>query len=283
MTQVKGAFDQELLLNAPPNRRSVADLEVFTPFNKDVYFDNPVFLKGRSAVSPVLVTIGSGEDKVLPTDETGRFETPLSLTEGVSQISVLMIKDGKELVKELVVGNYPKGDESDDYMAILGEIKIISSDKISVFLELVNQKDSLNILVDKETDIFKTNELGQEQAIPFNQLEIGQRVGVIAYRTSDGDFFAEQIRVSLYPYNFWGNVVEKEEEVIVVERRRLGGPQSKVVIQENTQVVKWSKDGDLKPTDPGEIALGDRVYVNGFVRPKENRTTFFANRILVLK
>lgn len=272
----------EALFKAPPGRIAPSDLEIFKPLDQHVFFENPITLGGKAKADNVLLTLNNGEDKLLTTDGEGRFKTELYLSEGANQINVLTTDDdGREIVEEMVVGLYPIGKEQlEEYIALLGEIRTISFTKRS--LEVITHKDTLSLTVGLAAHIVKVNEKGGVTAGSFNQLENTERIGVIAARNIDQGLIAREIKVDLYPYNFYGNVVEKLEDSIVVERKRQGGPRSTVILKEESKVVKWDSNNELKAISAADIKIGDRVYVNGFLLPKENRTNFFANRILVL-
>lgn len=261
----------ETLLNAPPLRGAPSDLEIFRPLEKEVFRQNPIQLEGKTVGKQVLVTLNKAEDELLSTDKEGRFKGALHLREGANQITLLTTdSEGKEVVEELVVGLYPAGKEQEkEYLALLGEIKTIQE----ASLELITHKDTVSVTVDD----------GTVTPVSFGQLEATERIGVIAVRAEEGGFTAKEITVDLYPYNFYGTVVEKSDDLLVVERKRPGGSQSRVFVNELSRVARWSRDNALEAIAWAAIDIGDRVYVNGFIRPKEARADFFAHRILVLE
>ena len=261
------APESAALARTPPGA-----LEIFSPIPKQVFLENPVTLEGKTQVENVLVLIDGKNPKTLSVDQDGRFKKNLTLHRGANQITVVAVGGGKELLKELVVGFYPEG-KGGSYTALMGMIKNVSSEKKT--FELIGPDDTL-IKVDGSTKIFEVSESGKATPVSFSALDNTQRVGVIASRGAKGAFSPKDVRIALYPYNYFGSVEGKQSSSFVL---KLVQGKRDVALVGATKVFRW-EGSNLKSTSFSSVKVGDRVFVNGFVLPHESDPS--ANFILVL-
>jgi len=259
------------LVRAPPG-----DLEVYTPIKKQVFFENPVTLEGKTAMENILVLIDGKNPQALPVDQDGRFRKKLTLHRGVNQITVVAAGGGKELLEELVVGFYPEG-KGGSYTALMGLTKSVESEDRTFKVIVLGIGDFL-LKVVGSTKFLEVSESGKETAVSFSAMENTQRVGVIAARNSKGALSPRDVRIALYPYNYFGNVASKQGSSFILD---LGAGEKDVSIVSGTEVFKW-QGGNLKSIFFGSVKVGDRVFVTGFVRPHEDASKPNANFILVL-
>lgn len=257
------------LARSPPGA-----LEIFSPIPRQVLFENPITLEGKTQVENVLVLINGKNHRTLPVDQEGRFREKLTLNRGVNQITVVAVGGGKELSEEVIAGFYPEGKGTGgSYTALMGTVKSVSTAERT--FKVIGPDDTL-LKVDGSTKIFEVNESGKATTASFSALDNTQRVGVIAFRGSKGTLSPKDVRIALYPYNYFGNVGEKQASSFVLELRQ--GKRDATLVGA-TKVFRW-EGGNLKSTSFSAVKVGDRVFVNGFVLPHESDPS--ANFILAL-
>jgi len=152
------------LVRAPPG-----DLEIYTPIKKQVFFENPVILEGKTAVENILVLIDGKNPQALSVDQDGRFKKNLTLHHGVNQITVVATGGGKELLEELLVGFYPEG-KGGSYTALMGLTKSVESEDRTFKVIVLGVGDFL-LKVGGSTKFLEVSESGKETAVSFSAME----------------------------------------------------------------------------------------------------------------
>lgn len=255
---------REALLNAPSDRALESELEIYTPLNLHVYKTQKLPLQGKVQTKNALLIL-NGESQVLKTDNEGKFNTNLDLKEGANQVALLARdSEGQELLKELIVGYLPGKKDQHEYKAFIGQVMAIdqaaSTINLSVGTELFKIKTSPNNL---------------------SGLDITEQVGVVALKSGQ-ELHAQTFTPGFYPFIFYGNVLGVQGKQLTVERKKAGGYKATVNLETKTITQKWDINGNsLDNYD--SINSKDRVLIVGNVKPKEDRTNYFAERVILLK
>lgn len=271
----KRNLDQESQLQAAPGRVSSGALDIFTPVPQQVYFENKVLLEGKAKTPFILVFINQNKELIIKTDPEGRFKSEIELQLGANQIFVFApnTEDG-DLSKEVIVGYYPelKNDTNAKY-AFLGELMQVSANH----LEIAFGKDRMEMIVTNLTKVINNGSISSS-----DKLDITQRVGIIAIQDPDGKFKAIDVQTGLFPYYFHGFLDQNSASSGVIERKRVGGPKAQVHLSPETHSFTVRNNATLITSQFKDIPLRSKVLINGFIKPKEDKTNYYLNSLIAI-
>ncbi|MCA9391723.1 hypothetical protein KC614_00775 [candidate division WWE3 bacterium] len=271
--------DRQVLL-VTPIPRSQDDLEIFAPYHREVVDTVSTSIRGRVEGSSVaLITFNDGDDLLVNTDDEGIFETYFQLEDGVNQIALLALDDkDRVFTKEEVVGMYPQLSGQKIHFGLLGEVRNYSPE--TRVIKLTTPDDLLEIVTNDQTLFYNVNVDGSIQRTSFESIDNTKLIGVIGTDGAGGSYLAKEVRIKNYAYNFYGQIVEYDGNEMVV--RRLNKAESTVIIKTDSAFREWTVDDKLAKLSQGNLRIGDYVYINAYILPKESRSRFYLNRLLLL-